>query len=43
MTRCHPATIGFSAVAGAYEIVRDTDDFGLAVTLGNEGRRVLAP
>ena len=43
VTRCHPATIGFSAVAGAYEIVRDTDDFGLAVTLGNEGRRVLAP
>lgn len=43
VTRCHPATIGFSAVAGAYEIVEDTDDFGLAITLGTEGRGVLAP
>ena len=43
MTRCHPATIGFSAVAGAYEIVEDTDDFGLAITLGSSGRGVLAP
>ena len=43
VTRCHPATIGFSAVAGAYEIVEDTDDFGLAVTLGHTGRGVLAP
>ena len=43
VTRCHPATIGFSAVAGAYEIVEDTDDFGLAIALGTEGRGVLAP
>ena len=43
VTRCHPATIGFSAVAGAYEIVEDTDDFGLAITLGSEGEGVLAP
>ena len=43
VTRCHPATIGFSAVAGAYEIVEDTDDFGLAITLGSSGRGVLAP
>ena len=39
----HPATIGFSAVAGAYEIVEDTDDFGLCITLGSEGKGVLAP
>ena len=43
VTRCHPATIGFSAVAGAYEIVEDTDDFGLAVSLSGEGEGVLAP
>ena len=43
VTRCHPASIGFSAVAGAYEIVRDWEDAGLAVTLGSEGRGVLAP
>lgn len=43
VTRCHPATIGFSAVAGAYEIVEDTDDFGLCITLGSEGKGVLAP
>ena len=43
VTRCHPASIGFSAVAGAYEIVRDWEDAGLAVTLGSEGHGVLAP
>ena len=43
VSRCHPATIGFSAVAGAYEIVEDTDDYGLAVSLGSEGEGVLAP
>ena len=43
VTRCHPASIGFSAVAGAYEIVRDWEDAGLAVTLGSEGRGVRAP
>ena len=30
-------------MAGAYEIVRDWEDAGLAVTLGSEGRGVLAP
>ena len=43
VTRCHPATIGFSAVAGAYDIVEDTDGYGLAITLGETGRGVLAP
>lgn len=42
VSRCHPATIGFSAVPGAYQIVRDTDPFGYAVTLGEGGERVLA-
>ena len=43
VTRCHPATIGFSAVAGAYRIVEDTEDIGLAVELGAQGEGVLAP
>lgn len=42
VSRCHPATIGFSAVAGAYAIVKDTDDFGFAIRLGNEGERVVS-
>ena len=43
VTRCHPATIGFSAVAGAYRIVEDTEDTGFAVELGQHGEGVLAP
>jgi predicted polyphosphate/ATP-dependent NAD kinase len=43
VTRCHPATIGFSAVAGVYEIVEDMDDYGLSVDLGKGGERILAP
>lgn len=42
VSRCHPATIGFSAIPGAYAIVKDTDPFGFAVTLGEGGERVLA-
>ena len=38
VSRCHPATIGFSAIPGAYVI----DPFGFAVTLGEGGERVLA-
>lgn len=43
VTRCHPATIGFSAVAGAYRIVEDTEDIGFAAELGAQGEGVLAP
>lgn len=43
VSRCHPATIGFSAVPGVYKIVEDTDDFGFAVELGSPGERVVAP
>ncbi len=43
VSRCHPASIGFSAVAGAYSIVKDTDDFGFAVCLGEGGERVMSP
>ena len=42
-SRCHPATIGFSAVAGVCGIVEDSDDCALAVEIGRGGRRVTAP
>lgn len=42
-TRCHPASIGFSSVAGCVGVVRDTDDFGVDAVLGDAGERVLAP
>ena len=43
VSRCHPASIGFSAVPGAYRIVEDTDPFGYAVELGETGIPVKAP
>ena len=43
VSRCHPASIGFSAVPGAYRIVEDTDPFGFAVALGETGIPVRAP
>lgn len=43
VTRCHPASIGFSAVAGCVEMVRDTDDCGLVVELESPGEKILAP
>lgn len=43
VTRCHPASIGFSTAAGCLQIVRDTDDYGLAVELRSEGEKIIAP
>ena len=42
VSRCHPATIGFSAVPGAYRVIKDSDPFGMAVRLWNGGERVIA-
>ena len=43
-SRCHPATIGFSAVAGVCGQVEDTEDRALAVELGGGGAgSVVAP
>ncbi|MCI2062763.1 MAG: NAD(+)/NADH kinase [Eubacteriaceae bacterium] len=41
-TRCHPATIGFSAVPGALTIVKDTDDCGVMVEQSADGTGVMA-
>lgn len=43
VTRCHPASIGFSAVAGCLKIVTDTDEYGLAVDLETPGEKIIAP
>lgn len=43
VTRGHPASIGFSAIAGCLEVVRDDDDRGYIVTLGEPGRAIRAP
>lgn len=37
-TRCHPASIGFSSVAGCVGVVRDTDDFGVGRRAGRHRR-----
>ena len=42
VSRCHPASIGFSAVAGSVQIVLDTDPGGFAIELAPEGRKVKA-
>lgn len=43
VTRCHPASIGFSAVAGCLETIKDRDEYGLSLKLGSPGQRILAP
>ncbi|HWP51344.1 MAG TPA: NAD(+)/NADH kinase [Clostridia bacterium] len=43
VTRCHPASIGFSSIAGCREIVRDSDAWGLFLALDNTGEATLAP
>lgn len=43
VTRCHPASIGFSSAAGCIQIVKDSDPYGLALTLGETGEKIIAP
>jgi Uncharacterized conserved protein len=43
VTRCHPASIGFSAVAGCVQVVRAEDRFGLSVKLEKSGEKMIAP
>ncbi len=42
-TRCHPASIGFSALLGCRQVVRESDDFGISVDLGKTGQSFIAP
>ena len=46
VTRCHPASIGFSSAVGCIEIVEEKDPYGIALTLseGEEmGQKIVAP
>lgn len=43
VTRCHPASIGFSSAAGCIQIVKDSDPHGLALTLEETGEKIIAP
>lgn len=43
VTRCHPASIGFSAVAGCVDVVGDRDEWGLSLTTSDTGDSILAP
>lgn len=42
VSRCHPASIGFSTLAGGFGIVTPSDDGGFSVELGPGERRVRA-
>ncbi len=43
VTRCHPASIGFSSAAGCIQVLEDSDPYGLALTLGETGEKIIAP
>lgn len=43
VSRCHPASIGFSSIAAVREMIQDTDPFGGIVFLGTGYDSVLAP
>lgn len=43
VTRAHPASIGFSSIAGYKKIINDEDDIGAHVHLGAGGETILAP
>lgn len=43
VSRCHPASIGFSAIAGCKKIILPNDDFGAYVDLNNKNNKILAP
>jgi predicted polyphosphate/ATP-dependent NAD kinase len=43
VSRAHPASIGFSSIAGCKRIVRVEDDFGMCVDLSEKKHKILAP
>lgn len=43
VTRCHPASIGFSTIAGSIEIVTPDDNYGYSVDLNQSGNSYLVP
>jgi len=43
VSRAHPASIGFSSIAGCRRIVSVEDDFGMCVDLSEKKYKILAP
>lgn len=43
VSRCHPASIGFSAAAGCLRLIGEDEDLGFAMELGGGGEKILAP
>lgn len=43
VTRCHPASIGFSTIAGSVEIVTPADNYGYSVEVNKRGDSYLVP
>ncbi|WP_419727222.1 ATP-NAD kinase family protein [Terrisporobacter petrolearius] len=43
VTRCHPASIGFSTIAGSVEIVTPADNYGYSVEVNKKGDSYLVP
>jgi predicted polyphosphate/ATP-dependent NAD kinase len=43
VTRGHPASIGFSSIVGCAGIVREVDDFGVALDLKKPVQKIIAP
>ena len=43
VSKCHPATIGFSAVVGVHKIIRECDDFGGKISLNTGDYKFVAP
>ncbi|WP_343342672.1 ATP-NAD kinase family protein [Terrisporobacter petrolearius] len=43
VTRCHPASIGFSTIAGSVEIVTPADNYGYSVEVNKKGESYLVP
>ncbi|HSN59156.1 MAG TPA: NAD(+)/NADH kinase [Clostridiaceae bacterium] len=43
VSRAHPASIGFSSIAGCRKIVSVEDDFGMCVDLSEKKYKILAP
>lgn len=42
-SRAHPASIGFSSIAGCKKIVKEKDDFGICIDLTEKKHKILAP
>ncbi|HAQ40551.1 MAG TPA: ATP-NAD kinase [Clostridiales bacterium] len=42
VTRCHPASIGFSSIMGSKKIITSADDFGAYAEINTNGSKIIA-